>query len=265
MEFVKFFRFQSINEALMAYCLRLLRYLGTTEGSAEHLKILKDYNTLANTEGGLPRGHKAVQSDDWCAIFAAGQAHALGLTDAYPMECSCSKIIEIAKKMGIWIESDSYIPVPGDWVLFAWKGVEGQENTLAPNHIGTIYYSDGEIMLAVEGNKGDKVDTRALAVGDKRIRGFVHPDLSGLVGSLIAPVEVGVPLEPVVPVPPVVPERPVLYATVEEVPEFARPTIAKLVDRGLLLGVDAGNLGLSEDMVRTLTVLNRARVFEIHT
>ena len=48
-------------------------------------------------------------------------------------------------------------------------------------------------------------------------------------------------------------------------PEFARPTIAKLVDRGLLLGVDAGNLGLSEDMVRTLTVLNRARVFEIHT
>ena len=263
MEFVKFFRFQSIHEALMAYCLRLLHYLGITEGSAEHLQILKDYNTLANTKGGLPRGHKAVESDDWCAIFAAGQAHALGLTDAYPMECSCSKIIEIAKKMGIWVESDSYIPTPGDWVLYAWKGLEGQENTLAPNHIGTIYHSDGEIMLAVEGNKGDTVATRALTVGDKRIRGFVHPDLSGLVGSLIAPIEVGVPLEPVVPEPPADPKRPVLYARVDEVPEYARPTVAKLVDRGLLLGVDVGNLGLTEDMVRVLTILDRAGVFEL--
>lgn len=265
MEFVKFFRFQSIHEALMAYCLRLLRYLGITEGSAEHLQILKDYNTLAGTKGGLPRGHKAVESDDWCAIFAAGQAHRMGLTDVYPMECSCSKIIEIAKKMGIWIEADSYIPVPGDWVLYAWKGQAGQENTLAPNHIGTIYHSDGEIMLAVEGNKGDKVDTRALAVGDKRIRGFVHPDLSGLVGSLIAPIEVGVPLEPVEPEPPADPKRPVLYARVDEVPEYARFTVAKLVDRGLLLGVDVGNLGLTEELVRILTVLDRAGAFDMHT
>lgn len=260
MEFIKFFRFQSINEALMAYCLRLLRYLGATEGGMEHLQILRDYNTLANTEGGLPRGHKAVQSDDWCAIFAAGQAHALGLTKAYPMECSCSKIIEIAEEMGIWIEDDGYIPVPGDWVLYAWKGQEGQENTLAPNHIGAIYYSDGEIMLAVEGNKGDKVDTRALAVGDKRIRGFVHPDLSGLIGTVIAPVQVPAAGETE---PPADPKRPVLYATVEQVPEYARPTVVKLVDRGLLLGVDVGNLGLTEELVRMLTINDRAGLYDV--
>ena len=263
MEFVKFFRFQSVNEALMAYCLRLLRYLGITEGGMEHLQILRDYNRLADTEGGLPRGHKAVQSDDWCAIFAAGQAHALGLTDVYPMECSCSKIIEIAKKMGIWIESDSYIPAPGDWVLYAWKGVDGQENELAPNHIGTIYHSDGEIMLAVEGNKGDKVDTRALTVGDKRIRGFVHPDLSGLVGSLIAPIEVGVPLEPVEPEPPADPNRPVLYARVDEVPADYRPTIVKLMERGALRGYSADNLGMSEDLARMLTINDRCGLYEL--
>ena len=263
MEFVKFFRFQSINEALMAYCLRMLRQLGAAEGSAEHLQILKDYNTLANTKGGLPRGHKAVQSDDWCAIFAAGQAHALGLTDVYPMECSCSRIIEIAKKMGIWIESDSYIPAPGDWVLYAWKGLEGQENELAPNHIGTIYHSDGEIMLAVEGNKGDKVDTRALSVGDKRIRGFVHPDLSGLVGSLIAPIEVGAPLEPVEPEPPADPTRPVLYARVDEVPADYRPTIVKLMERDALRGYSADNLGMSEDLARMLTINDRCGLYEL--
>ena len=260
MDFVKFYRFQSINEALMAYCLRLLRYLGITEGGMEHLQILKDYNALANTKGGLPRGHKAVQSDDWCAIFAAGQAHALGLTEVYPMECSCSKIIEIAKEKGIWIEDDSYIPVFGDWVLYAWKGQEGQENDLAPNHIGTIYHSDGEIMLAVEGNKGDAVGVRALAVGDKRIRGFVHPNLTPLIGRLIAPVEVGVPLEPV---PPVDPKRPVLYARVDEVPEDYRPTVVKLMERGYLRGYSTDNLGMSEDLARVLTINDRAGLYDL--
>ena len=260
MDFVKFYRYQSISEALMAYCLRLLTRLGAAEGGLEHLQILKDYNTLADTTGGLPRGHKAVESDDWCAIFAAGQAHRVGLTDVYPMECSCSKIIEIAKGMGIWIEDDGYIPVPGDWVLYAGKGQAGAENTLAPNHIGTIYHSDGEIMLAVEGNKGDKVDTRALAVGDKRIRGFVHPDLSGLIGTVIAPVQVPTAGEPVVPVNP---KLPVLHRTVEDVPEWGRAAVQKLVDRGALQGVGEGDLALSEDLVRVLTILDRCGVFEL--
>lgn len=260
MDFVKFYRFQGISEALMAYCLRLLRYLDIAEGSAEHLQILKDYNTLSNTKGGLPRGHKAVQSDDWCAIFAAGQAHAMGLTEVYPMECSCTRIIELAKDMGIWIESDSYIPVPGDWVLYAWKGQEGVENTLAPNHIGTIYHSDGTLMLAVEGNKGDKVGTRALAVGDKRIRGFVHPDLTPLIGRLIAPVEAEKPQEPVVPADP---KRPVLYARVDEVPADYRPTIVKLMERGALRGYSADNLGMSEDLARMLTINDRCGLYEL--
>lgn len=263
MDLVKFYRYQSINEALMAYCLRMLRQLGAAEGRAGHLDILKDYNTLANTKAGLPRGHKAVPSDDWCAIFVAGQAHALGLTEAYPMECSCSRIVQIAKEMGIYIEDDNYKPAVGDWVLYAWKGLEGVENTLAPNHVGAIYHSDGEIMLAVEGNKDDKVDTRKLDVGDKRIRGFVHPDLSDLVGKLIAPAVVEKVQEPVVPVPPVDPSKPVLYRTVEEVPEDYRPTVAKLLALGKLKGYSADNLGMSEDLARMLTINDRCGLYDL--
>ena len=252
MELTRFYHYQSEAEARGAYCLRLLRFLGIQEGSAEHQDILDDYNTLARMPGGLPRGHKAVKSDDWCAIFAAGQAHAMLMTDIYPMECSCSKIIEIAKAKGIWIESDEYIPVRGDWVLFAWKGQEGQENTLAPNHIGTIYFSDGEIMLAVEGNKGNAVGVRSLKVGDKRIRGFVHPDYSQLIGGLIAPQESGVQELP----------EALTFRRLDEVPEDARPTIAKLVERGLLLGVSEDNLGLTVDLTRALVVLDRAHAFD---
>lgn len=258
MELKKFYKYQGIAECIYAYLLRMLRYLGIREGSVEHQEILNAYNRLEGTAVGLPRGHKAVKTDDWCAIFSAGQAHAQGLTDIYPMECSCSRIIEIAKKKGIWIEDDSYIPVPGDWVLFAWKGLEGQENTLAPNHIGTIYYSDGELMIAVEGNKGNAVGTRALAVGDKRIRGFVRPDYSQLIGKLIAP-----PAVKEAPAEPIDPSRPVLYSRVDEVPEYARPTVAKLVERKLLLGVSEDDLGLSEDMIRILTMLDRAGCFEL--
>ena len=255
MELVRFYRYHSEAEARSAYCLRLLRWLGVTEGSAGHQKILDDYNGLAKTESGLPRGHKAVKSDDWCAEFASGQAHALGLTEIYPMECSCSKIIEIAQVMGIWIEDDGYIPVPGDWVLFAWKGAGGQENTLAPNHIGTIYHCDGTIMVAVEGNKGDAVGVRALEVGDKRIRGFVHPDYSKLIGTLIAPAED--------PAEPVEPEEPAVYHRVEDVPEFGRATVAKLVGQGWLLGVDEDDLEISHDLLRTLVILDRAGAFEL--
>ena len=51
------------------------------------------------------------------------------------------------------------------------------------------------------------------------------------------------------------------YKTVAEVPEFARPTIAMLVDRGLLLGTDIDDLGLTDELVRTLVILDRAGAF----
>lgn len=254
MEMTRLYRYSTDREAAQGYALRLLRYHGAKEGGLEHRQFVDDYNTLAQTAQGLPRGLKAVMDYDWCAIFAAGQAHAMGLTEAYPMEMSCSLIIEKAQKMGIWIEGDSYIPCVGDWVIFAWEAPNG-ENAEKPDHIGTVYDCDGEIIRTVGGNKGDKVDSRAFLVGDKRIRGFVHPNLAVLHGSVIAP-----------PAPrdePVAPKRPGLYHRLDEVPDYARPTVAKLAERKLLLGVGEEDLSLSEDMIRTLTVLDRAGCFEL--
>lgn len=248
MEFTKLYRYQSEAELRSAYCLKLLRYLGAKEGGSEHLQILADYNTLAYTSGGLPRGWKALPTDDWCAEFAAGQAHVMGMTDVYPMECSCSKIIEIAEENGIWIENDNYIPVPGDWCIFAFEAPKG-ENTAKPDHIGTVYYTDGEIVITVEGNKGDTVATRAFLVGDARIRGYVHPDLSKLIGTLIAPRAEERPVEAV---------TPAVFDTLDQVPEYAREIIGALMDTGALRGLTgADGLGLTPDLVRTLVVQDR--------
>ena len=54
----------------------------------------------------------------------------------------------------------------------------------------------------------------------------------------------------------------VKYRTVEEVPEWARPTIQKLVDEKYLKGEKAGNLALNTDLTRTLVIVDRAGGFD---
>lgn len=53
----------------------------------------------------------------------------------------------------------------------------------------------------------------------------------------------------------------VVYNTIAELPEYARPTIQKLIDLAYLKGNNNG-LDLSKDMVRILVILDRAGVFD---
>ena len=46
------------------------------------------------------------------------------------------------------------------------------------------------------------------------------------------------------------------YKTLDEVPEYYRPTVEKLVNAGALQGTGDG-LNVSEDFCRTMTVLDR--------
>ena len=56
-------------------------------------------------------------------------------------------------------------------------------------------------------------------------------------------------------------EEQMRYTTIENCPAWARVTIAKLVELGILVG-DAKSLDLSHDMVRLLVILDRAGAFE---
>ena len=47
----------------------------------------------------------------------------------------------------------------------------------------------------------------------------------------------------------------VRYNTIDELPDWAKPTIQKLVDEKKI--ADGNNLDLSEDMVRVLVIMNR--------
>lgn len=52
-------------------------------------------------------------------------------------------------------------------------------------------------------------------------------------------------------------ENMVRYNTIEDVPEWARDGVRRLVERGALVGTGGGKLNLSEDMLRTLIVCQR--------
>jgi murein DD-endopeptidase MepM/ murein hydrolase activator NlpD len=52
------------------------------------------------------------------------------------------------------------------------------------------------------------------------------------------------------------------YDTLEQVPNWAKPTIKKLLDKKLLLGDNKGNLALSDDLIRMLVINDRAKLYD---
>ena len=53
-----------------------------------------------------------------------------------------------------------------------------------------------------------------------------------------------------------------VYHYTADLPDWARPTVQKLLDRGVYKGAGADNLNLTEDIMRTLVILDRAGIFD---
>ena len=57
-------------------------------------------------------------------------------------------------------------------------------------------------------------------------------------------------------------ENPMIYDYIDDnMPEWARPTITKLVDKGFLKGDEEGKLRITEDLMRLLVINDRAGVY----
>ena len=208
-------------------------WLGTKEGSGEHRQILSVYNSIRP----LPRGYAMGEKDPWCAAFASAVAVMAGLGEQMPLECSCTRIIEKAQKMGIWVEEDTHVPKIGDWALYNWDAPATGDDTGSPDHVGVVLgVEEGKILVA-EGNYDNAVKLRRIFVNDRSIRGFVCPRFG--IGEK---------------------EEAVVIHTIEQVPDYARPTIEKLLIDGSLLGVGPDDLGLTEEMIRILVILDRRGV-----
>jgi hypothetical protein len=147
-------------------------FLGCKESDGSHKKIIDLYNNHKP----LARGYAVKYTDEWCATFVSAIGLALNYTDIMPTECSCTKMIDLYKAKGRWMEKDEYVPSPGDIVMYDWQDNGRGDNTGTPDHVGFVVSLNGTTMTIIEGNKGEAVSYRALSVNGKYIRGYCLPD-----------------------------------------------------------------------------------------
>ena len=149
----------------------LEKYNGCTRGSAGHKQILATFNAAFN-------GYTMTVTDPHCAATVSAAFIATKLTDVFPcVECSCNRMISLAKKAGLWEERDSYIATTGDVVLYDWEDSGVGDNTGVADHVGLIVSTSGGYFDVIEGNMaGGKVGHRRLPVNGRYIRGFILPN-----------------------------------------------------------------------------------------
>ena len=158
-------------------------WAGRKESDGSHRFIIDLYN------GHLPlaRGYRVGYTDAWCATAASAAAIAAGNTDIIPTECSCEKMIALAKARGIWVEDDAYVPDSGDYVLYDWQDNGIGDCTGAADHIGMVVSVSGGKIRVVEGNIKDSVGYREIAVNGRNIRGFITPNYAAKADSKPTP------------------------------------------------------------------------------
>ena len=150
-------------------------WLGYNEKNGKFRSIIDLYNT----QQPLPRGYKVQYTDEWCATTVTAAGIQAGLHDIILGECSCSRMIALYQAVGRWMENDAYRPQPGDIIMYDWDDTGAGENKGAPEHVGIVAEVNGNTLTIIEGNKGQAVATRTMAVNGRYIRGYCLPDYAG--------------------------------------------------------------------------------------
>lgn len=147
-------------------------WVGIKEGSEGHKMILDIYNS----QNPLPRGYKMTVNDPWCAAATTAAAVKLGYMDIIPCECSCGKLIQQAKEMGIWVEDESVTPKPGWLALYDWDDDGKGDDIGDPEHIGIVTEVESGQILVAEGNYENSVKIRTVAMNGRYLRGYIAPN-----------------------------------------------------------------------------------------
>lgn len=147
----------------------IVKTINSLKGEAGHKKVLEVYNA----QKPLPRGYKVKPTDAWCATTVSAVFLMNGYSDI--SECSCPKMIEKAKKLGIWVEDDAYIPKAGDIIMYDWQDSGKGDDKGTADHTGVVIKTDKRKVMVREGNKNNTIGNRDITVDGIYIRGYIVP------------------------------------------------------------------------------------------
>lgn len=147
-------------------------WLGCSEADGTHEPIIDLYNS----QEVLPMDYKVLYTDSWCATFVTAAAMKAGLTDIIPPECGCQRQIGLFQEQGRWQEQDTYIPLPGDIIYYAWDEEPFGDCTGWADHVGIVVGTCWPFVKVIEGNKDDRVDYRIVSIWNPTIRGYALPE-----------------------------------------------------------------------------------------
>ena len=144
--------------------------VGVKGGSAEHQRLVNDYNSIRP----LPVGYAVKNTDDWCDIFTTVIFQREGLSDLIGRECGVERHIHIFQRLGIWNEDGNLTPSAGDIITFNWDK-DTQQNDGWADHIGIVEKVENGIIHTIEGNSNNVVKRNTYRIGHGNIRGFATP------------------------------------------------------------------------------------------
>lgn len=147
------------------------KWIGYKEANGTHKKIIDLYNSYKP----LARGYKVKYTDAWCSTFVSAVAIAANATSIIPTECGCQEQIKRFVSIGSWMETDSYIPKPGDVIFYDWNDSGSGDNKGYADHVGIVQKVVSGVIYVIEGNYNNAVGIRKIKVNAKTIRGYGVP------------------------------------------------------------------------------------------
>lgn len=194
-------------------------------------KYARDLDALGDFYNGKKNGYDWCDVFvDWCFVTTFGRelAQKLLCQPDRSLGAGTGYSLNYFKQKGRLFNS----PQPGDQVFFG--------DAKSTWHTGVVVKVEGGFVHTIEGNAGNPSAVRACryTVGAKTIKGYGRPDWS------LVPEGKGE-------------DEMVYYKTLADVPEWYLGAVGKAVDKGALNGTGDGELNVSEDLCRTLTVLDR--------
>lgn len=191
----------------------------------------------------------------WCCVFVCWVFHQAGLDGLVRRTGGCTTLMNWFKNRGQLV--DPREARPGDVAFFQF------DKDAYADHVGIVERATADGVYAIEGNTSRASNDNGGAV----MRRFRSRNCIMAVGRPayetgkeeceVTEEKVKEMIDQAFRAYEARQGTPVVYHTAQEVPEWARQSVTRLMEEGVLRGDEKGDLNLSQDMARMLVILER--------